>query len=231
MVRNIMSSAKFALPRPGLDKGADFLATCAKMGQNAFDLRALESLSTEELVALADSRGLDVPPGLDRAFVLGELLDLDSPRERSGPAGATDLPERYGESFVDALARDPLWAFVFWEARGDAGEGRFLRVSSIDQKDQKPDDPGEGAPFSVEVSGEDGSIYIGIPPEMGRRIKVSLCLRRGAGASVVAESAPVDMPGVFGGHEGSGNPLAELSGAAAFPAVRSVDRSFSRFRR
>jgi hypothetical protein len=36
----------------------------------------LESMSTAELVRVADSFGIDIPPGLDRVFVIGELLDL-----------------------------------------------------------------------------------------------------------------------------------------------------------
>jgi hypothetical protein len=36
----------------------------------------LESMSTAELVRVADSFGIDIPPGLNRVFVIGELLDL-----------------------------------------------------------------------------------------------------------------------------------------------------------
>jgi hypothetical protein len=38
----------------------------------------LESMSTAELVRVADSFGIDIPPGLDRVFVIEELLDLAS---------------------------------------------------------------------------------------------------------------------------------------------------------
>ncbi|MDR0998311.1 MAG: DUF4912 domain-containing protein [Treponema sp.] len=41
----------------------------------------LESMSTAELVRVADSFGIDIPPGLDRVFVIEELLDLASLRE------------------------------------------------------------------------------------------------------------------------------------------------------
>jgi hypothetical protein len=38
----------------------------------------LESMSTAELVRIADSFGIDIPPGLDRVFVIEELLDISS---------------------------------------------------------------------------------------------------------------------------------------------------------
>jgi hypothetical protein len=38
----------------------------------------LESMTTTELVRVADSFGIDIPPGLDRVFVIEELLDLAS---------------------------------------------------------------------------------------------------------------------------------------------------------
>jgi hypothetical protein len=52
----------------------------------------LESMTTAELVRVADSFGIDIPPGLDRVFVIEELLDLASlygslEGEEDSPAG------------------------------------------------------------------------------------------------------------------------------------------------
>ena len=113
-------------------------------------MRHLESLSTGELAELADGNGLDIPPGLERVFIIGELLELERVsgcgRGFDGETGGEEdvasdepgepaaLPDRYGTSFVDVLIRDPLWVFVFWEAKRKAGEGdadpgeRRLRV-------------------------------------------------------------------------------------------------------
>ena len=35
----------------------------------------LESLTTAELIQLADRTGIDVPPGLERIVIIGELLE------------------------------------------------------------------------------------------------------------------------------------------------------------
>ncbi|MDR1636462.1 MAG: DUF4912 domain-containing protein [Treponema sp.] len=49
----------------------------------------LESMTTAELVRLADSFGIDIPPGLDRVFVIEELLDLSSFYESFKEDGAS----------------------------------------------------------------------------------------------------------------------------------------------
>ena len=41
----------------------------------------LESLSTGELIDLAVKNGLDIPPGLERVFIIEELLYLDHDAE------------------------------------------------------------------------------------------------------------------------------------------------------
>jgi len=98
----------------------------------------LESLSTGELAELADRNGIDVPPGIERVFIIGELLELeraDALRQarraghvpepvnsarggRTGEFGEVEtLPDGYGMSYVDVLIRDPLWVFVFWDVK------------------------------------------------------------------------------------------------------------------
>jgi hypothetical protein len=49
----------------------------------------LESMSTAELVRVADSFGIDIPPGLDRVFVIEELLDLSSLYESFNQEGGS----------------------------------------------------------------------------------------------------------------------------------------------
>ena len=44
--------------------------------QTAEEYKAfLKSLTTRELQKLADSAGIDIPPDLDRIFIIRELLD------------------------------------------------------------------------------------------------------------------------------------------------------------
>jgi Uncharacterized protein conserved in bacteria len=104
----------------------------------------LESLSLEELYALADRAGLDLPPGLDRPFVIEEIADaLEDDEDEADQLGASHgallvdekkyselrigdlaaepppvdevLPSRYNETMIRAIVRDPSWAFAYWD--------------------------------------------------------------------------------------------------------------------
>jgi len=214
-----------------------------------FTMPYLESLSTAELAALADGHGLDIPPDLERVFMLGELLEYgDFLRRRGGAAPKLDppaeafrepaaLPERYGAPFVDVIVRDPLWVFAFWETKkppadagdagpgsGDAAKGHFLRVVPLGG--------GDGESFTVDVGAANGSLYVGVPRLDVRSFRLDLCARRGEGHAVIAESGEFRMPRHVGDGEGDAelravheNPLARLSGAGSFMLARSVDRA------
>ncbi|TAH48622.1 MAG: DUF4912 domain-containing protein [Treponema sp.] len=116
-----------------------------------FNRAYLESLSTADLVDMADDNGIDIPEGLNRRFIIGELLDLAD--ERSGSARdsgilvETDitashdaLPETYNETGISVLLRDPGWVFVYWDFHSNLFsaitqhhrfETFFLRVNSL----------------------------------------------------------------------------------------------------
>jgi hypothetical protein len=132
----------------------------------------LESLSTGELIDLADKRGLDIPPGLERVFIIEELLYLD---HNEGNAEQGDifrgdmehhdthhhefreyvtLPRQYHISFIEVLIRDPLWAFVFWEIKtydreqfekAESFEGYCLRVTPLREGPAREGAPREDA--------------------------------------------------------------------------------------
>jgi len=174
----------------------------------------LESLSTGELVDLAAKKSLDIPPGLERTFIIEELLYPDNGlHSKTGETEKTDihdahhhefkeflvLPQQYHISFIDVLIRDPLWAFVFWEinahdrdiyenAAGFKGYG--LRVIPL-KEDMQPD---EAASFMVTVDSGDSARYLGFPPEDGRFFKVELCMLNREDRTVLAESRPFRLP-------------------------------------
>jgi uncharacterized protein len=101
----------------------------------------LEALSIEELYALADRTGLDLPPGLERPFVVEEILDAleeesEDRRASQGealhvdekkyselrideievePAADESMTARYNETMIRAIVRDPSWAFAYWD--------------------------------------------------------------------------------------------------------------------
>jgi uncharacterized protein len=101
----------------------------------------LEAMSLEELYALADRTGLDLPPGLERPFVIEEIVDAleDESEDRRSSRGEAlhidekkyselrideiavaaeddgSIPLRYNETAVHAIVRDPSWAFAYWD--------------------------------------------------------------------------------------------------------------------
>jgi hypothetical protein len=154
---------------------------------------SLESLPTEGLVKLADFYGLDIPPGLDRLFIIEELLEIaseDEGEEDRGPLEGSlimepgfpkpvPLPKQYNITFIRVMIRDPLWIFVFWEVKGFDKEvfekapdfgGYYLKVSPWEQSRRYVSRP-EGSEnseeeriFTVPVETGDTARYLGFPP-------------------------------------------------------------------
>ncbi|MDR2259311.1 MAG: DUF4912 domain-containing protein [Treponema sp.] len=209
----------------------------------------LDSLSTNELAKLADRYGLDIPPGLERIFIIEELLDMalgDGPEEDEEPAVFTEFPEaaalpkQYNITFLEVLIRDPLWAFVFWEIKSHDKElyekapdfgGYYLKVIPLDSGTEGPRENS----FTVSVGIHDTAWYLGFPPAEGR-YRVDLCVLRGNDEIVLAVSRPFMLPRLLNmplksGEQNPGNlgqvylnPLARLSGAGEFPVIRNADR-------
>jgi hypothetical protein len=210
----------------------------------------LDSLSTGELEKIADRYGIEIPPGLERIFIIEELLDVaqeEEPEEGGEqPVCLADFPEtaelpkQYNITFLEVMIRDPLWAFVFWEVKGHDKEihegapdfgGYCLRVIPLEgglgNKREKP--------FTVFVGMNDRAWYLGFPPAEGR-YQVDLCVLRGEAEIVLAVSRPFMLPRLLSRpdvKEGDGflmragvyrNPLARLSGAGDFPVIRNAER-------
>lgn len=205
------------------------------MGQ-PFTMPYLESLSTSQLAGLAAEKGIDVPAGLDRVFIIGELLEFEPAGRTESrpwddePSGAdfgdflepVALPARYGISYVDVLVRDPLWVFVLWETKGESRDGEYgLRVVPLRDGDLHAD---LQSSFTVSVGAEDRSLYVGINRDDGRLFRIDLCSVKDGSCTLLAESAPFRLPPVPWGEPGDGNRLAVLSGAGSFPIELGADR-------
>jgi hypothetical protein len=205
----------------------------------------LEGLSTGELLKLADGFGIDIPVGLERVFIIEELLEMcfDDEEEaefdgdiRSDFLEAAALPKHYNISYIEVIIRDPLWAFVMWEIKSHDRdilekapdfEGYCRRVIPV-----SPTVP-EGA-FTVPVGVNDTGWYLGFPPAEGC-YKVELCARRGTGLSPLIVSHPFRLPKLLEPvNHNAGlskdfqhiyeNPLALLSGVNEFPVIHFSDR-------
>ncbi|MDR1910043.1 MAG: DUF4912 domain-containing protein, partial [Spirochaetaceae bacterium] len=123
---------------------------------------------------------IDVPGGLERIFIIEELLDLVREDEPGGGEGTLEdpllpepslLPRQYNITYLNVLIRDPLWVFVFWEIKaadreawekaGDFG-GYFLKVFPVDRTGRPTIEA--LTPFVVSVGADDNSRYLGFPP-------------------------------------------------------------------
>jgi hypothetical protein len=174
----------------------------------------LESLSADELVKLADSFGIDIPPGLERIFIIEELLALtfgdefvseDDLEDSPDFTGDAALPRRYNISYIEVMIRDPLWAFVFWEVKGHDKElyekapdfgGYRLKVIPLAEGNASPRErfttDWENS-FTVPVGADDSAWYLGFPPAEGRYM-VELCALQGEKEIPLIFSRPFKMP-------------------------------------
>jgi hypothetical protein len=209
----------------------------------------LEKLTTGELLVLADSQGIDIPFGLERNFIMEEILDGGdegrfAEEEEPGSLEEADilepapLPKQYNITYIDIIVRDPLWVYAFWEIKAadkdvfekdrDFG-GYFLKVV--------PKEEHSGDSFTVSVGTGDTGWYLGfsMEPGRGRRcFQVELCVDRGDETPVLAVSRPFSLPPLLAASGGGGaaepSGLCLLSGLDDLPVLRSVDRRSSNIR-
>ncbi|HHU35912.1 MAG TPA: DUF4912 domain-containing protein [Treponema sp.] len=136
----------------------------------------LESLSTHDLLEIADDYGVDIPAGLNRRFIIGELLEMaeDNARYAVKTAALADsampipeesLPESYNETRITVLLRDPGWIYIYWDFHTSKFntlfdnpnfDSFFLRVNTFSREDssQLLDF------FDVEVGATDRKWYV-----------------------------------------------------------------------
>jgi hypothetical protein len=221
------------------------------MNEDRLTKAYLDSLSTDELVKMAEGFGIDIPPGLERIFIIEEVLaaareetepedEEDSPVSPREFSETSELPKQYNITFLEVMIRDPLWAFVFWEIKSHDKEvyeqapdfgGYCLRVIPLAEQPAKQ----KGNSFTVSVGVEDSAWYLGFPPAEGQ-YQVELCVLRGDGEQILAVSRPFKLPRLLSrpglnradspetGPDLYRSPLIMLSGAGVFPVIRNADR-------
>ncbi|MDR2659730.1 MAG: DUF4912 domain-containing protein [Spirochaetaceae bacterium] len=227
------------------------------------NLSYLERLSTPELKNLAVHFGIDIPGDLDRIFIIEELLDnapcltLFQTRQTaseyteaeyienaSSTPAPVELPKRYNITRIDAIVRDPLWIFVFWEIREadrkiyekqTGFHGYFLRVSLDKCKKGNT----VSSLFTIPVSAADSEWYVNFPPDgYCRKIcdmaedspfNVSLCASCAGGEHVLAVTHPFRLPRMLEISERSApvndkDTLLRMSGMDDLQVLRNGDR-------
>jgi hypothetical protein len=182
----------------------------------------LERLTTAELLKLADSLGIDVPPELDRTIVIEELLETgeslesssgetggdtgkesplaEKPEGKSAQTTTAPLPQQYNITYIETLIRDPLWAFAFWEISAHDKEtleaapdfGGYC-LRVMAVNSGDRDASKDGLSFTVPIGTGDSAWYLGFPPE-GGRYTVELCVMRKNKPIILTVSKPFRMP-------------------------------------
>jgi hypothetical protein len=189
----------------------------------------LESLTSADLVSLAEEFSIDVPENLNRRFIIGELLDMGiSENDEDEIAtssfstedffhdGDRPLPESYNETSVTAIFRHPVWIYAYWDfnardwerIKETPGQPLSLRIQILDEAHR----PVPAESFSTPLAAGDRDEYVHLPP--GKKI---VRLELAFGDELLAVSAEVSMPhncplfsGVISGEPIA--PLLELSG-------------------
>jgi hypothetical protein len=206
----------------------------------------LESLSTGELIKMADSFGIDIPPGLERIFIIEELLENSEDDKQEATvelevnpsySEAVALPKHYNISFIEIVIRDPLWVFAFWEIKGHDREahenandfnGYCLRVIPLNEGENIPRSRENS--FTVAIGADDSARYLGFteqPQQACGRYIVLLCAVRGETEVQLAASAPFDLPRLIKHETISGmdqDILVHLSGIQDISTIKSTDR-------
>ncbi|MDR1444594.1 MAG: DUF4912 domain-containing protein [Treponema sp.] len=208
----------------------------------------LDSLTTQDLARIADNCGIDIPPNLERIFIIEELLDyarMEEDEEEETLAESPDyletapIPRHYNITFIDVMIRDPLWVFVFWEVKEydrDIFEndpdfsGYYLRVIPAGEGPRLPKDQF----FMVQVGPDDTARYLGFseyPALPERGFRVELFASFGGRNEILAVSRVFRLPVLPGkvvhspdAADSSLPSLVSLSGLNDFYILRDTDR-------
>ena len=165
----------------------------------------LQNLATSDLIDLANSLELFVPPNFSRVQLIKEISDMDSELEnlpysvlKALPLEDEDLPSSYGTTEIRILLRDPMWLFAFWDINAntleelikeDSNVSIFLRVMSFKTEEEDTYHTFE----DINIKLEEHSIYIhtSINEEI---TQVALCYKIKQKTEIMAKSNFIYMP-------------------------------------
>jgi len=206
----------------------------------------LESLSNAELIKLADSFGIDIPAGLERIFIIEELLEYSSASTEEikddleiepSYRETVVLPKQYNISFIEVIIRDPLWVFAYWEIKGHDREihenaadfkGYCLRVVPLNNGEAESKSSENS--FNVTVNANDSARYLGFAEHSSHtqdRYTIKLNVIRGDSELPIAASLPFCLPRLIENEDiysMKENPLVRLSGVQDLSIIKRSDR-------
>lgn len=112
----------------------------ALMENKVLSKQELESMSTSDLINLADEYEIEIPDNLNRRFIIEELLETseelfnsfnsdekdDVTIDESENEFPDELPLSYNDTEINLTMRNPEWIFVFWDiSESDFTELKF----------------------------------------------------------------------------------------------------------
>jgi hypothetical protein len=128
----------FSVPKPAkkfpsgnisIDLNVFFRDYIVNMQTSFLSRSFLETLSSSDLISLADDYGIDIPDNLNRRFIIGELLETAEEMKNTSATpdmiimqqdnSTTDLtlPDSYNETAIHSILRNPVLAFVWWDIK------------------------------------------------------------------------------------------------------------------
>lgn len=179
------------------------------MDNRVITLSYLETLSTSDLIKLADDYGIDIPEDLNRRFIIGELLEAaedanDIKEDDLVPSEKAvrlqkELPKTYNESQLNVVIRNPAWCYVYWDIRTAdldqlTQENGFLslslKVSFFEDKyAEKARDT-----YDINVASDIREQYVLLPAEENL-IKIELTAEFASKpVMVIAQSEKIEIP-------------------------------------
>jgi hypothetical protein len=161
----------------------------------------LEALPFESLKKVAEQEGIDVPDDVEKILLIDLLLEIyedkkqDRESRNNNPvriqqkkydvsfsedfglaenSGDCGLPERYNAMRVVMMLRDPYWAFVYWDVKGESlramkkeyeADTALLRVLRLRSgtADAAPGSVLEA--YDIPLGPDDSSWYVNIPEQ------------------------------------------------------------------
>ena len=169
----------------------------------------METLTSAELLEIADEYGIDAPDDLNRQFIIGDLLELASELEEDEKVKETialaegeqqinvnTLPASYNETKINVILRNPISLFVWWDLsewtikkiRSERSQLRLFVYFFESLDDEKPADA-----FDIQLTYADRENYVIIPG--GKKIvRVDLVSESADKSEILAFSEKIVIP-------------------------------------
>ncbi|MCR4925448.1 MAG: DUF4912 domain-containing protein [Clostridiales bacterium] len=169
----------------------------------------LESLTSSELLDIADEYGIDAPDDLNRQFIIGDLLELASELENNerrketitlsnedGSINVNTLPDSYNETKINVILRNPISLFVWWDLsdwtlkklKSSRASLRLAVYFFESMEDEKPEDM-----FDIQLDLSDRENYVIIPGQK-KIVRVDLISESLGQSDILAHTDKILLP-------------------------------------